>query len=83
LLAAKTGGLSERIVYSMERENVALTARRAVRHWLDAVQALSDDPNPANVERYLASSRMLEDSRTQSAGTKGRHARNTPDPVHS
>jgi hypothetical protein len=82
LLAAKTAACRKRIVSSMERE-VALTARRAVQEMLDAVHALSADPGPANVERYLASSQALEDSRNQSAQRKGRHGRKTRDPVHS
>jgi hypothetical protein len=34
-----------------------------VRTLVDAVRALSADPAPANVQRYLAASRALEDSR--------------------
>jgi hypothetical protein len=36
----------------------------AVRAFVDAVLALSDDPQPANVERYLVASHALEDSRS-------------------
>jgi hypothetical protein len=35
----------------------------AVRRFVEAVLALSDDPRPDNVERYLVASRALEDSR--------------------
>ena len=38
-------------------------ARRAQRLFADAVLAFSDDPGPANLERYLAASRGLEESR--------------------
>jgi hypothetical protein len=34
----------------------------AVRAFVDAVLALSDDPQPENVERYLVASHALEDS---------------------
>jgi hypothetical protein len=37
--------------------------RRAQRFFADAVLAFSDDPGPANLERYLAASRALEESR--------------------
>ena len=35
----------------------------ATRQLVDAVVALSEDPGPDNLERYLAASRALEDSR--------------------
>jgi hypothetical protein len=41
---------------------------RAVRLFVDAVLAFSDDPGPDNLERYLAASRALE----------SRHSRQTP-----
>jgi hypothetical protein len=47
----------------------------AIRWFVEAVLALSDDPQPENVERYLVASTALEDSRScaQSRGlTKGR-----------
>ena len=37
----------------------------AVRRFVEAVLALSDDPRPDNVERYLVASRALEDSRSR------------------
>jgi hypothetical protein len=37
--------------------------RRALQDFIDAVHALSDDPRPANLERYLGSSRALDESR--------------------
>jgi hypothetical protein len=37
----------------------------ALRRFVDAVLALSDDPQPENVERYLVASRALEDSRSR------------------
>jgi len=33
-----------------------------IREFVDAVLALSDDPGPANLQRYLAVSRELEES---------------------
>jgi hypothetical protein len=36
----------------------------AIQHLVDAVLALSDDPAPANVTRYLAASQALESSRS-------------------
>jgi hypothetical protein len=50
----------------------------AVRELINAVLALSDDPAPGNVERYLAASQALEDSRPPRR-TKAR-ARNTSTP---
>jgi hypothetical protein len=38
-----------------------------IREFVDAVLALSDDPGPANLERYLAASRELEESQQQAA----------------
>jgi hypothetical protein len=37
----------------------------AVRRFVDAVLAVSEDPQPENVERYLVASRALEDSRSR------------------
>jgi hypothetical protein len=37
----------------------------AVRRFVGAVLALSDDPRPENVERYLVASGALEDSRSR------------------
>ena len=37
--------------------------RSAVREMIEAVVALCGDPCPANVERYLAASRAVEDVR--------------------
>jgi hypothetical protein len=67
----------------MERDKGALARRSELQEMVDAVHSLSDDPSPANVERYLASSRALEGSRKQSAERNGRHDRNTRDPVYS
>jgi len=55
----------------MERDKVALARRSELQEMVDAVHSLSDDPSPANVERYLASSRALEGSRKQSAERNG------------
>jgi hypothetical protein len=43
--------------------NQLITVLRAQRHFADAVLAFSDDPGPANLERYLAASSALEQSR--------------------
>lgn len=84
LLAAKSAASRYAIVQSMAREKVMVAARGGVlQEMVDAVHALSDEPSAANVERYLASSRALEDSHHQSPERKGRHARKTRDPVHS
>jgi hypothetical protein len=37
--------------------------RSVLRQFVDAVVAFSDDHSPANLERYLAASRSLEESR--------------------
>lgn len=51
-----------------------LAERRAVRQFVAAVLAFSDDPGPPNLERYLEASRALEESR---------RARQTPPPARS
>jgi hypothetical protein len=46
------------------RESFGARAERSsVRQFVDAVLAFSVDPGPANLERYLAASRSLEESR--------------------
>jgi hypothetical protein len=47
----------------MTRTELGPSQRNAVREFVDAVLALSDDPGPANLQRYLAVSRELEESR--------------------
>jgi hypothetical protein len=37
--------------------------RDALRQFVEAVVAFSDEPGPANLERYLAASRSLEEAR--------------------
>jgi hypothetical protein len=41
----------------------ARAERSAFRQFVDAVLTFSVDPGPANLERYLAASRSLEESR--------------------
>ena len=38
--------------------------RGVFSQFVDAVLAFSDDPRPANLERYLAASRAVEEART-------------------
>jgi hypothetical protein len=40
-----------------------MTARGALRQFVDAVRGLSEDPGPASLARYLAASRVLEESK--------------------
>jgi len=47
------------------RRNAEVHKPSSVRRFVDAVLALSDDPRPDNVERYLVASRALEDSRSR------------------
>jgi hypothetical protein len=47
----------------MTRARLTRAERVAFRQFVDAVLAFSDDPGPANLERYLAASRSLEESR--------------------
>jgi hypothetical protein len=47
----------------MRRAGLGPADRSAVREFVDAVRALSEDPGPANLQRYLAVSRELEESR--------------------
>jgi hypothetical protein len=44
----------------------------AVRAFVEAVLALSDDPQRANVERYLRASHVLEDSRSRRRSRESR-----------
>jgi hypothetical protein len=46
----------------------------AIRAFVDAVLALSDDPEPENVERYLVASRALEESRSRKTSRASRAA---------
>jgi hypothetical protein len=47
----------------MTRDRLGPAEQSAVREFVDAVLALSDDSGPANLERYLAVSRALDESR--------------------
>jgi hypothetical protein len=47
----------------MTRAQLTRAERSAFRQFVDALIAFSDDPGPANLERYLAASRSLEESR--------------------
>jgi hypothetical protein len=42
---------------------LASSPRTAFRRFVDAVDAIANDPSPANVGRYLAASQELEKSR--------------------
>jgi hypothetical protein len=46
-----------------DQPGVVMTQRKAFRLFVSAVLAFSDDPGPDNLERYLAASRALEESR--------------------
>ena len=48
----------------MSRAGLTPPERGALQDFVDAVLALSDNPEPANLERYLAASRSLEESRS-------------------
>ena len=41
--------------------------RDALRQFVDAVVAFSDEPGTANLERYLAASRSLEEARLETS----------------
>jgi hypothetical protein len=47
----------------MTLPRLAPVERTALQHFVAAVRAFSDDPGPANLERYLVASRELEESR--------------------
>jgi len=49
----------------LEHSDLAFRASElgAVRRFVEAVRALSDNPQPENVERYLVASRALEHPR--------------------
>jgi hypothetical protein len=51
-----------------------LSHETAVEHFVDAVVAFSDDPGPANLERYLKASRSLEESRRPAENQRKRVA---------
>jgi hypothetical protein len=48
--------------------------RTAFRRFVEAVRALSDNPRPENVERYLVASRALEESRSRKTSRASRAA---------
>jgi hypothetical protein len=48
-----------------------LAEQDAVRDFVDAVLALSDDPGPTNLQHYLAVSQKLEESRRRPAQRRG------------
>jgi hypothetical protein len=47
----------------MRRARLSPPEEGAVRELVDAVHAFADDPGPTNLQRYLAVSRELEESR--------------------
>jgi hypothetical protein len=47
----------------MTRDQLTHAERSTFRQFVDAVLAFSENPGPANLERYLAASRSLEESR--------------------
>jgi len=63
-------------VRGMERDQ--FSHETAVEQFVDAVIAFSDDPGPANLERYLKASRSLEDSRPPARNRRNAGARPTP-----
>jgi hypothetical protein len=56
-LAVKTRARLQAIVRDVQADQP-----NNVQKFIDAVHALSDDPGPANLQRYLAVSRELEES---------------------
>jgi hypothetical protein len=64
----------------MRRAKVEPAHPDAVRKLVAAVVALSDDPGPLNVERYLAASQALEDSRPKRV--RRRRTRSNPKPAY-
>lgn len=60
----------------MTRGRPAPLEHAAIGAFMDAVRDLSEDPRPANVERYLAASVALEESRI--VRVKSRRARRSP-----
>jgi hypothetical protein len=47
------------------RAELAPVERRVHEQFVQAVHAFSDDPGPANLARYLAASRALEESQAK------------------
>jgi hypothetical protein len=58
MLAIKTTMCSNAIVTGVKEQS-------PFRHFVDAVHALSERPDPQNVARYLAASRAIEEDRTR------------------
>jgi len=59
----------------MSRNRPAEPNPAALRDFVDAVVALSDDPGPGNLERYLTASRALDDSRPPRTRARSRTKR--------
>jgi hypothetical protein len=62
-LAVQTRRGRSAIVNAMPRNQPAPPKPAALQSFVEAVVALSDDPGPDNLQRYLAASRELEESR--------------------
>ena len=54
----------------MTPAQLASAERTAFRQFVAAVLALSDDPGPANLERYLAASRSLDEAQPRVAPSR-------------
>lgn len=63
----------------MTRARPAPAERIAFRQFADGVLALSHDPGPTNLERYLAASRALEESRAPADTSAGKPSNHTLD----
>jgi hypothetical protein len=61
----------------MTPAQLASAERTAFRQFVAAVLALSDDPGPANLERYLAASRALEGPNPQRVRRRNRVRKET------
>jgi uncharacterized protein HemY len=73
---AKTYGFARAKVRQMQLEHLdglriaeegefPASEHAAIRRFVEAVRALSDDARPENVDRYLVASRALDDSRSR------------------
>jgi hypothetical protein len=59
----------------MTAARLAPRERIAFRQFVEAVVDLSDDPGPENLERYLAASQALDDSRRKGSSAAKRRSR--------
>ena len=71
-LSAHEGAHVQHEHLDLLRRSAEVPKPLGMRRFFEAVLALSDDPRPESVERYLIASRALEDSRSKNVAPESR-----------